>query len=53
MSLPDRGDLADTLCFLRRHEHPDKPRCSASSNEADRIVRCLAARYAAARKGTA
>ena len=42
--LPARDDLADTLCYLRRHDdHPEERHCAPSWNEADRIVRCLSA----------
>ena len=43
--LPTVDDLADTFCFLRRHEHVEELHCEASWHEADRVVRALLARY--------
>lgn len=43
--LPYRHDLADALCFVRRHDHPDDSSCPVSEDEADRLVRALSARY--------
>lgn len=44
VGLPTRNDLADTLCFIRRHDdHPEERHCAPSWSEADSIVRCLAA----------
>lgn len=43
--LPSIDDLADTFCFLRRHDHVEESHCEASWIEADRVVRALSARY--------